>query len=105
MKPIAMFCMVFMLVLFSATAFAEDQNERLNKLEESLKNQQQTIEQQQVTIDTLKTQVNQQSVQSPQAAASAPSPRKRADYSAAALYQSQSVRCVRYLRLLVESHE
>jgi hypothetical protein len=78
MKPIAMFCMVFMLVLafYSATASAEEQNERLNKLEESLKSQQQTIEQQQVTIDTLKTQVNQQSVESPQAAASAPSAQK-----------------------------
>src|ERR1700690_1734822 len=75
MKPIAMFCMVFMLVsaLFSATAFAEDQNERLNKLEESLKSQQQTIEQQQKTIDTLKTQVDQKSDQGPPAAAPEPS--------------------------------
>ncbi len=70
MKPIAMFCMVFMLVFafLSSTAFAEDQNERLNKLEESLKNQQQTIEQQQVTIDTLKTQVNQKNDQGAPAA-------------------------------------
>jgi hypothetical protein len=69
MKPIAMFCMAFMLVLtlFSAKAFAEDQNERLNKLEESLKSQQQTIEQQQITIDMLKTQVKQKSDQSPAA--------------------------------------
>ena len=63
--------MVFTLVLglFSATAFAEDQNERLNKLEESFKSQEQTIEQQQKTIDTLKTQINQ----SLPAAAPAPS--------------------------------
>ena len=75
MKPITMFCMLFMpvLALFSATAFAEDQNERLNKLEESLKSQQQTIEQQQKTIDTLKTQVDQKSDQGPPAAASIPS--------------------------------
>jgi hypothetical protein len=72
MKPITMFCMLFMpvLALFSATAFAEDQNERLNKLEESLKSQQQTIEEQQKTIDTLKTQANQKSDQSPPATAS-----------------------------------
>jgi hypothetical protein len=75
MKLITMFCMLFMpvLALFSATAFAEDQNERLNKLEESLKSQQQTIEQQQKTIDTLKTQVDQKSDQSSPAAASTPS--------------------------------
>jgi len=73
MKPIIMLCMVFMLALYSATAFAEDQNERLDKLEESLKSQQQTIEQQQKTIDTLKTQVTQKSDQSPSGAAPAPS--------------------------------
>jgi hypothetical protein len=67
---------MFVIALFSATAFAEDQNERLNKLEESLKNQQQTIEQQQVTIDTLKTQVNKKGDQSPSAAAPATSSQK-----------------------------
>ena len=57
----------------TATAFAEDQNERLNKLEESMKNQQQTIEQQQKTIDTLKSEVIQKSNQySPQPAQPAP---------------------------------
>jgi len=78
MKSTTMFSMVFMLVpaLFSATAFAEDQNERLNKLEESLKSQQQTIEQQQKTIDTLKTRINEKNDQSPPATASAPSPQK-----------------------------
>jgi hypothetical protein len=78
MKPITMFCMVFVLVLalLPAMAFAEDQNERLNKLEESLKSQQQTIEQQQVTIDMLKTQVNQKSDQNPSAAVPAPSSQK-----------------------------
>ena len=70
--------MVFMLVFafLSSTAFAEDQNERLNKLEESLKNQQQTIEQQQVTIDTLKTQVNQKNDQGAPGAPTAPSSQK-----------------------------
>ena len=53
--------------LLTATAFAQDQDERLNKFEESLKSQQQTIEQQQKTIDSLKTQVNRN--QSPSAAA------------------------------------
>ena len=73
MKPITVSCMVFVLALFSATAFAEDQNERLNKLEDSVKSQQQTIEQQQMTINTLKTQMDQKSDQNPQAAAQAPS--------------------------------
>jgi hypothetical protein len=70
MKPITMLYMLSVLVLplLSARAFAEDQNERLNKLEESLKSQQQTIEQQQKTIDTLKTQVDQKSDQGPPAA-------------------------------------
>jgi hypothetical protein len=74
MKPITMLSMVFMLVLsfFYATAFAEDQNERLNKLEESLKSQQKTIEQQQRTIDTLKEQVTQKG--DPSSPAPAPSP-------------------------------
>lgn len=65
--------MVFMLVLalLSATAFAEDQNERLNKLEESIKSQQQTIEQQQKAIDTLKARANQTNDQSSPAAAPA----------------------------------
>jgi hypothetical protein len=78
MKPITTFCMLFMpiLALFSATAFAEDQNERLNKLEKSLKSQQQTIEQQQKTIDILKTQANQKSDQGPPAADLTPSSRK-----------------------------
>jgi hypothetical protein len=44
---------------FPVAAFAEDQNERLNRLEESMKNQQQTIEQQQKTIDTLKAEAVQ----------------------------------------------
>jgi len=64
---------MLLLSLFSATAFAEDQNERLNKLEESLKSQQQTIEQQQRNIDTLKEQVTQKSDQSSPTAASSPS--------------------------------
>jgi hypothetical protein len=76
MKPFTIFCMIFMLVLYSATAFAEDQDERLDKLEESLKNQQQTIEQQQKTIDTLKSQVNQKSDQRVPAAVPAPSSTK-----------------------------
>ena len=63
------FSSMLMLVfgIFTAAAFAQDQDERLNKFEESLKSQQQTIEQQQKTIDTLKTQVTQN--QSPSTAA------------------------------------
>jgi hypothetical protein len=70
MKPITLSCMAFMLVfaLLSATAFAQDQNERLNKLEESLKSQQVTIDQQQKALDDLKTQATQTSDQSPPAA-------------------------------------
>ena len=96
MKPIAMFCMVFMLVLelFSTTAFSEDQNERLNKLEDSLKNQQQTIEQQQVTIDTLNTQVNQQSVQSPQTAAPAPSAQKASGLFGGSMFTNPNISLV-----------
>jgi hypothetical protein len=78
MKPFTILNMASMLVLvlLSAPAFAEDQNERLDKLEESLKSQQQTIEQQQKTIETLKTQVNQKSDQSSPAAVPAPSSQK-----------------------------
>ncbi len=75
MKPFTIFCMVFMLAFFSATAFAEDQNDRLDKLEESLKNQQQIIDKQQKTIETLKAQVNQKSDQSPPSAAPPSSPK------------------------------
>lgn len=71
MKPITMVCMACMpvLALLSATAFAEDQNERLNKLERSLQSQQQRMEQQQTTIDTLKMRVDEKNDQSPSAAA------------------------------------
>jgi len=60
MKIISFSSMLMLVFGFcTATAFAQDQNERLNKLEESDKSQQRTIEQQQKTIDALKTQVNQ----------------------------------------------
>ena len=71
MKSIISFSGLFILALalFAVPSFAADVDDRLNKLEDSLKNQQQTIEQQQVTIDTLKTQANKKGDQSPQAAA------------------------------------
>jgi len=49
--------------LFAATAFAEDQDERLNRLEETVKKQEATIEQQKKTVDDLKTEVEQQKSQ------------------------------------------
>lgn len=53
--------------LFAATAFAQDQDERLNRLEETVKKQEATIEQQNKTVDDLKTEVEQQKSQvSPQ---------------------------------------
>ena len=67
---------IFMLVfgLFTAAAFAQDQNERLNTLEETVKKQQQTIDSQQQTVDALKEKVEQQKSQgSPQASAAATS--------------------------------
>lgn len=65
--------LVLVFGLFAASAFAEDQNERLNKLEESMKNQQQAIEQQQKTIDALKSDVIQKGNQDfPQPAQPAP---------------------------------
>ncbi len=78
MKPIRFIYMAntLVLALFCAPAFAEDQNERLNKLEESVRNQQQTMEQQQTTIDTFKEQVNRQGSQgSPQAVQATASPK------------------------------
>ena len=49
--------------LFPAAAFAEDQNERLNKLDDAMKNQQLIIEQQQKTINTLKEDMERQAGQ------------------------------------------
>jgi hypothetical protein len=95
MKPIAMFCMVFMFVLaLFSTAFAEDQNERLNKLEESIKNQQQTIEQQQKTIDILKMQVDQKSDQSLPAAAPAPSAQKASGLFGGSMFTNPNISLV-----------
>jgi len=65
------FRIICMLTLccFGSTAFAGDQNERLNKLEESMKNQQLIIDQQQEIINTLKAEVIQKGNQySPQPA-------------------------------------
>jgi uncharacterized coiled-coil protein SlyX len=78
MKTVILFCFIFMLVfgLFTATAFAEDQDERLNTLEETVKKQQQTIDSQQKTVDALKEEIEQQksqgSPQAPAASTSAP---------------------------------
>jgi uncharacterized coiled-coil protein SlyX len=65
MKTIIPFYGVFILVfgLFTATAFAQDQDERLKALEEQVKNQQQTIDQQQKAVDALKEEVEMQGVQ------------------------------------------
>jgi uncharacterized coiled-coil protein SlyX len=74
MKPTTMSIACMLAVaLLPATVFAQDQNERLNKLEESITRQQQTIEQQQKAIDALKTRATQTSHQDPLAATSAAS--------------------------------
>ena len=46
--------------IFTATAIAQDQDERLNRLEETVKKQEAIIEQQKETVDVLKTEVEQQ---------------------------------------------
>jgi cell division protein FtsB len=65
MKTKSSFLGIFMLVFafFTATAFAQDQNERLNTLEETVKKQQQTIDSQQKTVDALKEEIDQQKSQ------------------------------------------
>jgi len=52
--------LVFVLGLFTSMVFAQDQDERLNKLEETVKKQEATIELQKKTVDALKTEVEQQ---------------------------------------------
>ena len=73
MKTISSFLGIFMLAFafFTATAFAQDQNERLNTLEETVKKQQQTIDSQQKTVDTLKEEIEQQKNQGPPRASAA----------------------------------
>jgi hypothetical protein len=77
MKTMRSISSIFMLVfaLFTSTAFAQDLNERLNTLEETVKIQQQTIEQQQKTVDALKEEVEQQKDQTPPQAAKDSSPK------------------------------
>jgi hypothetical protein len=78
MKTISSFSSIFMLVFafFTATAFAQDQDNRLNTLEETVKKQEQTIEQQQKNLSDLKQEIEQQksqgSPQAPAASTSAP---------------------------------
>jgi len=62
MKGIVTLSCTFALLLtvFLARAFAAEVDERLQKLEESVKNQQSTIEQQQKTIDNLKSDLEKQ---------------------------------------------
>lgn len=45
--------------IFSATSFAQDQEERLNRLEEAVKKQEAIIDQQKKNVDALKTEVEQ----------------------------------------------
>ena len=56
------FSSMLMLVfgLFTSTVFAQNQDERLNRLEEAVKNQEATIEQQRKAVAALKTEVEQQ---------------------------------------------
>ena len=76
MKTVIPFYGILMLVLFTATAFAQDQDEWLNRLEETVKKQEAIIEQQQETVDALKTEVEQQKNQvSPQEQKDSSSPK------------------------------
>jgi hypothetical protein len=65
MTTVCSYCGIFTLVfaLFTATAFAQDQDERLKALEEQVNNQQQTIDQQQKAVDALKEAVEKQGAQ------------------------------------------
>lgn len=76
MKTVIPFYGILMLVLFTATAFAQDQDERLNRLEETVKKQEATIELQRKTVDDLKIEVEQQKNQvSPQEQKDSSSPK------------------------------
>jgi hypothetical protein len=78
MKTISFLSGIFMLVFafFTATVYAQDQDNRLNTLEETVKKQEQTIEQQQKNLSDLKQEIEQQksqgSPQAPTASTSAP---------------------------------
>jgi hypothetical protein len=62
MKFIISFCSISILVagFFTTTALAQNPDERLNALEETVKKQEATIEQQKKTVDDLKAEVEQQ---------------------------------------------
>ncbi len=62
----------FVLTLFSAQAFADEVNDRLNKLEESVKKQEAIIDQQQATIENLRTELDKKSKTAAQEQAPAP---------------------------------
>ncbi len=68
MKIVSFFSMLILVFgLSTSTVLAQDQDERLNRLEEIVKKQEVTIEQQRKTVDALKTEVEQQKNQvSPQ---------------------------------------
>ena len=57
---IFLFSSMIIFGLFTTTAFAQDQDERLNRLEETVKKQEGIIEQQKEAVDALKTEVEQQ---------------------------------------------
>ncbi len=63
MKSIISYSGTFMIVLalFASPTFADDVNDRLNKLEESVRKQEQIIEEQQTTIDSLKAERDEKS--------------------------------------------
>jgi len=71
---ISLSCMFMLaLVFFASAVFAENSDERLNKLEDEVKKQGATIEQQQETINSLKTTIQEQKKQElPQQPAPAP---------------------------------
>jgi hypothetical protein len=60
MKQALCFLSMVLVFSFNAVAFGQDATERLNALEDSIKNQAKTIEEQQKTIDALKEEIGKQ---------------------------------------------
>ena len=68
MKQLTCFLSMALFCMFSASAFGQDIDERLNALENALKSQARTIEEQQKTIDSLKEEIARQKNREPELA-------------------------------------
>jgi hypothetical protein len=88
-----MFTLVF--ILSSAPSFAADVDDRLNRLEDSVKKQERTIEQQQATINNLKADLEQQKGQATsQAPAQAPETTKASGLFGGSAFANPSISVV-----------